>query len=153
MVYEMVYKSDSTFYNIRDLLIHYTLYMSICRFVTNIISISFQLAKGSPNAQFSKTQFFLRHPVYCCEGFLHLYSMFNHFWSNSELDGEHITIFKRLLTNRKHEMCLWSKLSLKAYSIWSLETLPCSMLMPFREHCSRQSWLQFFPSEKYPLTF
>ena len=31
--------------------------MSICRFATNIISISSQLAAGSPNAQFGKTQF------------------------------------------------------------------------------------------------
>ena len=36
--------------------------LSICRFATNIISISAQLAAGSPNAQFGKTQFF-RHPV------------------------------------------------------------------------------------------
>ena len=32
--------------------------MSICRFATNIISISSQLAAGSPNAQVGKTQFF-----------------------------------------------------------------------------------------------
>ena len=32
--------------------------LSICRFATNIISISSQLAAGFPNAQFGKTQFF-----------------------------------------------------------------------------------------------
>ena len=32
--------------------------LSICRFATNIISISYQLAAGFPNAQFDKTQFF-----------------------------------------------------------------------------------------------
>ena len=36
--------------------------LSICRFATNIISISSQLAAISPNIQFGKTQFF-RHPV------------------------------------------------------------------------------------------
>ena len=35
---------------------------SIWRFATNTISISSQLAEGSPNAQFGKTQFF-KHPV------------------------------------------------------------------------------------------
>ena len=41
--------------------------LSICRFATNIVSISYQLAAGFPNAQFGKTQFFFRHPVlfYC----------------------------------------------------------------------------------------
>ena len=33
--------------------------LSICRFAINIISISSQLAAGSPNAQFGKTHFFL----------------------------------------------------------------------------------------------
>ena len=33
--------------------------LSICRFATNIRSISSQLAAGSPSAQFGKTQFFL----------------------------------------------------------------------------------------------
>ena len=37
--------------------------LSINRFATNIKSISPQLAAGSANAQFGKTQFFLRHPV------------------------------------------------------------------------------------------
>ena len=37
--------------------------LSICRFATIIKSISPQLAAGSANAQFGKTQFFLRHPV------------------------------------------------------------------------------------------
>ena len=35
--------------------------LSICIFAKNIISISSQLAAGSPNAQFGKTHFF-RHP-------------------------------------------------------------------------------------------
>ena len=37
------------------------------------------------------------------------YSMCNHFCSKSELGGEHVTIFKRLSTNRKIKMCLWSQ--------------------------------------------
>ena len=37
--------------------------LSIFRFAKNIISISSQLAAGSPDAQFGKTQFFLRHTV------------------------------------------------------------------------------------------
>ena len=37
--------------------------LSICRFATNIRSNSSQLAAGSPNAQFGKSQFLLRHPV------------------------------------------------------------------------------------------
>ena len=37
--------------------------LSICRFATNIRSISPQLAAGSPIAKFDKTQFFFRHPV------------------------------------------------------------------------------------------
>ena len=37
--------------------------LSIRRFAMNIISISSQLAAGSPNAQFDKTHFF-RHPVH-----------------------------------------------------------------------------------------
>ena len=36
--------------------------LSICRFATNNISISSQLAAGSPNAQFGKTQFFWDTP-------------------------------------------------------------------------------------------
>ena len=32
--------------------------LSICRFATNILSISSKLAAGSPNAQLGKTQFF-----------------------------------------------------------------------------------------------
>ena len=38
--------------------------LSICRFATNIISISSQLAALSPNAQFGKTQFFFKQSVY-----------------------------------------------------------------------------------------
>ena len=38
--------------------------LSISRFVTNIISISFQLEARSPKAQFGKTHFFLRHLLY-----------------------------------------------------------------------------------------
>ena len=34
----------------------------ICRFAINIISISSQLAAGSPNTEFDKTQFFFETP-------------------------------------------------------------------------------------------
>ena len=51
--------------------------MSICRFVTNMKSISSQLAAGSPNAQFGKTEF-LRYKFKF--KYFHIFS--NTFWGS-----------------------------------------------------------------------
>ena len=78
------------------------------------------------------------------------YSMFKHFWSNSELDGEHVTVFKRFPTNKKIKMCLWSKpKSLQCMKLGSITMLNAYANWRALFHTEL---VAVFPPAKYPLT-